>query len=88
MDKNEEILLDNLQKEVEKSEMRERSKLVELDEVKEVLKVTKDINRELLTELNSKQYVLSECRKLFGETLNTKATPQYRNLKALLNLKQ
>lgn len=34
--------------------MRERSKLVELDEVREILKVTKEINRELMDEINGK----------------------------------
>lgn len=55
--------------------------------MKEVLKVTKDINRELLTELNSKDFVICECRKVMSPFLNAKQDPQFRTIKNLLNLK-
>jgi hypothetical protein len=75
LDKNEDILLDNLQKEIEKSELRDRSKLVELDEAKVALTMTKEVNRALMDELNSKECILAECRKLYPQLLAAKTGP-------------
>lgn len=48
--------------------------MVELNEVKEVLKMTKDVNRELMDEINQKEYIISECRKMYNSLTNTKNT--------------
>lgn len=61
---------------------------MELDEVKEILKVTKEINRELMDEINGKEYILSECRKFYAQVIGSKSNPEFKNLKSLLNLKQ
>lgn len=49
--------------------------------------MTKDVNRELMDEINQKEYIISECRKMYNSLTNTKNTVQHRNLKNLLNIK-
>ncbi len=47
-ERGEKELLEHLEKDCERSYEVQRSKMVELDEVKEALKMTKDVNRELM----------------------------------------
>lgn len=79
-------MLDNLQRECERSYQNDRTKLVELEEVREMLKMTKDVNRELMDEINGKEYVISECRKIYSKLTGGKSVHEYRSLRSLLNI--
>lgn len=48
--------------------------------------MTKDVNRELMDEVNKKEHIINECKKTFLKFMANKQNPEYKAIKMLLNI--
>lgn len=53
--------------------------------MKEVLKMTKEVNRELMDQVNQKEYVISECRRIYKKVAKSRNSHDLNELQRLLD---
>ena len=53
--------------------------------MKEVLKMTKEVNRELMDQVNQKEYVISECRRIYKKVAKSRNSQDLNELQRLLD---
>ena len=48
--------------------------------------MTKEVNRELMDEVNKNEHIIKECRKVLVQVISNKSNPEFRAIRTLLGI--